>query len=76
MRYGDKRVFALLSVLFPFVDLRNHFHIDHVFPQARFSNSRLRKAGVPDDQIEELQQLSNRLANLQLLEGAFNNEKR
>ena len=74
--YGDKRTFALLSLLFPFVDLRYHFHIDHVFPQARFTAPRLRKAGVPDDQIDDFQTLSNRLPNLQLLEGAFNNEKR
>ena len=36
MRYGDKRLFALLSLLFPFVDVTNHhFHIDHVFPEVQ-----------------------------------------
>ena len=32
------RAFALLSVLYPFVDTRNHkFHIDHILPKSRFS---------------------------------------
>ena len=30
--YRDPRTFAVLSLLYPFVDLRNKFHIDHVFP--------------------------------------------
>ena len=32
---GDRRVFPLLSLLFPFHDLRNEFHVDHVFPRSR-----------------------------------------
>lgn len=28
--YGDRRAFVLLSLLYPFVDLRNQFHVDHV----------------------------------------------
>lgn len=76
MEYGDKRLFALLSLLFRFVDLRNQFHIDHVFPISRFTAARLKRAGVPEADIEELGQLANELPNLQLLEGAINNEKR
>ncbi|MDE0665213.1 MAG: DUF262 domain-containing protein [Acidimicrobiaceae bacterium] len=75
MRYGDKLTFALLSLLFPFVDMRNQFHVDHIFPSARFSRSRLRKAGVLEDEALELRDLKDRLANLQLLQGALNNEK-
>ncbi|QDU37651.1 hypothetical protein Mal4_19660 [Maioricimonas rarisocia] len=76
MQYGDKRLFALLTLLFPFVDVTNHhFHIDHVFPKSRFTKSRLKKAGVPDDDIDEFKELVNCLPNLQLLEGAENIEK-
>ena len=75
MRYGDRLTFALLSLLFPFVDLRNQFHIDHIFPSARFSVGRLRKAGVPEEQIQDFRDQKDRLANLQLLQGAINNEK-
>jgi hypothetical protein len=76
MQYGDKRLFALLSLLFSFVDLRNQFHIDHVFPYSRFTPTRLKKAGILDEKIEALAREANELANLQLLDGAANNEKR
>lgn len=76
MRYGDRRMFALLSLLFPFVDLRNQFHIDHIFPRARFTERRLASAGVPREKIDDFIQRKDLLANLQLLQGAENNEKR
>lgn len=76
LEYGEKRTFALLSMLFPFVDLSNHFHIDHVFPISRFTSRRLKKAGVPDDRIDEFRAMANELPNLQLLEGTANTEKR
>jgi hypothetical protein len=31
--YRDYRTFLLLSLLYPFVDLKNHFYVDHVFPK-------------------------------------------
>jgi hypothetical protein len=76
MQYGDKRLFALLSLLFTFVDLRNQFHIDHVFPISHFTSARLRRAGISEPKIEELGRLANELPNLQLLEGTVNIEKR
>ena len=75
MQYGDKRLFAMLALLFPFVDVRNHFHIDHIFPKSRFRKQKLRKAGVGQDDIEEFRGLVNGLPNLQLLEGSENVEK-
>jgi hypothetical protein len=73
--YGDKRTFAVLGLLFPFIDFRNHFHIDHVFPKSRFTAAQLRKAGVPEEHIWTFQEKVNRLGNLQLLEGTANKEK-
>ena len=75
MTFGDRRVFALLSLLFP-MDFRNNFHIDHVFPASRFTTARLRQAGVSEEQIGEFQAQAQRIANLQLLDGVENNEKR
>ena len=46
MRYGDRLTFALLSLLVPFVDLRNQFHVDHIFPTSKFSDRRLKDACV------------------------------
>ncbi len=75
MGYGNRLTFALLSLLFPFVDLRNQFHLDHVFPAARFTERRLRNDGVPDDKIPGFIERRDALANLQLLQGAMNTEK-
>ncbi len=75
MDYGDRRVFALLSLCYPFVDLRNQFHIDHVFPRALATPARLRRAGISEEEIPELRARVNRLPNLQLLEGHINEEK-
>jgi len=76
MEYGDRRIFPLLSLLFPFVDLRNQFHVDHVFPISRFSRPKLLKAGVAAADCDAFAERANSLPNLQLLEGAINNEKR
>jgi hypothetical protein len=76
MQYGDKRLFGLLSSLFTFVDLRNQFHMDHVFPISRFTAARLKRAGVPDDKVGKFAELAAQLPNLQLLEGPANIEKR
>lgn len=73
--FGSKRVFALLATLFPNVDTRNLFHIDHVFPRALFSKRRLLESGVPPESIDEYKSLMNKLPNLQLLEGTTNIEK-
>lgn len=74
--YGDARTFALLSMIFPGFDLSRHFHVDHIYPQGRFTDAQLRKAGVHETLWITLQERHNRLPNLQLLEGAINNQKR
>jgi hypothetical protein len=73
--YRSQRVFALLSLIFPFVDPGKLFHVDHIFPTAKFTKRKLREAHVPEGKIEEYRERANRLGNLQLLPGAVNNEK-
>lgn len=75
MEYRNPRVFALLSLIFPAVDPGKLFHVDHIFPQARFGRRELRNAGFSDDNIEVLRGQANRLGNLQLLPGQMNTEK-
>jgi hypothetical protein len=70
--YKSKRVFPLLTLLYPGMDVRNEFHEDHIFPKSRFTAAKLRAAGVPDDQVENFQESVGRLPNLQLLEGSVN----
>jgi hypothetical protein len=73
--YGDRATLPLLSLLFPFVDLRHEMHIDHVFPISRFTPKKLVKAGFDEDEAEAMAEHANALPNLQLLEGATNKEK-
>jgi hypothetical protein len=76
LQYGDRRLFPLLALLFPFVDLRNQFHLDHIFPISRFTGAKLRKAGLADAGPDALAALANSVVNIQLLDGPANNEKR
>ena len=70
---SEARVFIILSLLFPFVDLStSKFHVDHVFPRARFSTANLLEKGVDENDIAEMRDRSNRLPNYQLLVGPEN----
>ncbi|MCY4575508.1 MAG: DUF262 domain-containing protein [Chloroflexi bacterium] len=76
MRISDSRMFPLLSMLFPYLGARGSTDIDHVFPRTRFTTTRLNNAGIESDAVEQWQDWSDRLANLQLLDSTVNNEKR
>lgn len=76
IRFGDKRTFSLLSLIFRHLDLRQHFHVDHVFPKSRFTRRKLDAAGISLDEVDQLQWAVDRLPNLQLLEGHENVQKR
>ena len=71
----NRRTFPLLALLYPGVDVRNEFHIDHVFPRSRFTTKQLSEAGVSPDLHDIFQDLRDRLPNLQLLEGPVNTSK-
>ena len=70
--YKERITMPLLSLLYPGMDFRNEFHVDHVFPSSLFRTRSLRKAGLNDGQIARAKGLANQLANLQLLEGPIN----
>ncbi len=72
---GNRRTFPLLALLYPGVDVRNEFHVDHVFPRSLFTSRRLVEAGVDGDLHDLYQDLRDRLPNLQLLEGTVNTSK-
>lgn len=76
-KYGAKRIFPLLAMLYPGIDTREQFHEDHVFPRALLrSRARLRKGGVTDADLDQFQELCDRVPNLQLLRGHENSGKR
>ena len=76
MRLGDRRIFPMLTMLFPYLDSRDGSDIDHVFPKSRFTPTRLKAAEVNAELFDEYRDRADRLANLQLLDRSVNNEKR
>jgi hypothetical protein len=75
LSYGGARTFAVLALLFDHVDTRNQFHVDHVFPRALLDPKRLREQGFSRDDVDELNELRDKFANLQLLGGPENIDK-
>ncbi|NKX56278.1 GmrSD restriction endonuclease domain-containing protein [Arthrobacter mobilis] len=75
LNYGAPRTFAVMAALFPHVNTRNIHHVDHVFPQALLSRSKLKQAGLDRDTADDLQAKRDQLPNLQLLEGVENISK-
>lgn len=74
--YGQNFTFSVIALLYPQLDYRNVFHLDHIFPQSLFTFSKLSKRGLDNSQIIEFYTKFNMLANLQLLEERPNLEKR
>lgn len=75
IEYGDRRVFPLLSILYPFIDVRQLHHIDHVYPRSQLRRQKLERAGCGSSYIDECHEVRDRLGNLQLLEGPANESK-
>lgn len=71
--YGQPYTFSTLALLYPTLDFKNQFHIDHIFPKSFFTRPKLTKRGIED--INFYMDNFNYLANLQLLEGPINEEK-
>ena len=75
MEYGDRRVFPLLSLLYPFIDTSQLHHVDHFYPRSALRKNRLEKAGCDSAYAQECVELRDQLPNLMLLEGLINTIK-
>lgn len=75
IRYGSRRVFPVLAMLYPGLDLSKSLHEDHIYPRSRFTRTRLAQAGVSVDEVDVFIERADALPNLQLLEGLPNVEK-
>lgn len=74
-KYGSGDLLIVLSVLYPWADLKNNFHIDHIYPKSKFTTKKLIKRGIPEDKVSFYIENVNYLGNLQLLEATPNEEK-
>lgn len=73
---GQSDLLVIMSVLYPWADLKNNFHIDHIYPKSLFTKKRLESFGVAEDKIDAYIEHVNYIGNLQLLEGIPNIEKK
>lgn len=74
-KYGQNFTFSVLTLLYPQLDYRNQFHVDHIYPKSLFTANKLRNRGVNENDIETYKNNVNYLGNLQLLEATPNMEK-
>jgi len=74
-KYSHGDTLIIMSILYPWADLRNHFHVDHIFPKSVFTAKRLKQKGVPENKIDDFIANHNYIGNLQLLEDIPNIEK-
>lgn len=74
-QYGQKHTFSVLALLYPTLDFRNKFHLDHIFAKSLFTKKKLLKSGVSDDKQDIFISECNSIVNLQLLEGIPNQQK-
>ncbi len=75
-QYGSAYTFSTLAALYPTLDFRNRFHLDHIHPKTLFKRRKLLKGGISEDRLDFYLDEFDFLANLQLLEGLENIEKR
>jgi uncharacterized protein with ParB-like and HNH nuclease domain len=74
-KYGHGDTLVILTLLYPWADLRNKFHVDHMFPKSIFTKKRLEKAEIKEEDIPVYLDYYNYIGNLQLLEEIPNIEK-
>lgn len=76
IEWGDqRRLFPLLSLLYPFINQRQQHHIDHIYPRSLLQRRKLEAAGCDAATTGECLEMRDRLANLQLLGGTLNQVK-
>ncbi len=75
-KYGNGDTLVILSILYPWADLRHNFNVDHMFPKSTFTAKKLKAKSVPDSKIDDFIANYNYIGNLQLLEEIPNIEKK
>lgn len=75
-KYGQGDLLVIMSILYTWADLKNNFHIDHIYPKSLFTKKKLKKLGVADNEADTYIADVNYIGNLQLLESIPNMEKK
>ncbi len=75
LRYGKPDTLSTLMLLYPSLDFKNIFHVDHIYPKSKFTRGNLSKEGIDDSKIDSYIYAVNSISNLQLLPATPNEEK-
>jgi len=68
--------FMVLSLLYPNLRFGQvKFHQDHIHPASMFTDAKLKKYGIPEENWKKWRDMKDRLPNLQLMEGSENESK-
>lgn len=68
--------FIVLSFLYPHLKFGQvEFHQDHIHPISMFTDSKLKKIGIPESKWSQWQEIGDTLPNLQIMEGRENESK-
>lgn len=74
--YSNPLAYSVLSLLYARIDHSFRFHVDHIHPKNLFTDHKLRKEQISEEEdIAQYQSRVNLLPNLQLLEETANLEK-
>ncbi len=76
LQYGKAKTYCALTLIYPALNYNFKYHQDHIHPKSKFNKRSMRTAVCSEQQIEEFTAKANGIANLQLLEGTDNIEKR
>ncbi|MBU1094564.1 MAG: DUF262 domain-containing protein [Firmicutes bacterium] len=71
----DPTTFVVLSILYPNLNYKDSFHIDHMYPKAKMKSANLSANMIDVNLHFDYLVKSDQLPNLQLLEGSINQEK-
>jgi len=74
-RYGQGYTFSTLVILYPSLDFKHVFHIDHIYPRSFFTRKKLENKEIGENKIDFYMENYDCLPNLQLLEKIPNIEK-
>ena len=74
-RKDDPTAFQVLSILYPNINFRDTYHIDHIFPKGKMKPAELNLRGISPKLHYEYISKADQIPNLQLLEGSINLQK-
>lgn len=68
--------FFVLTLLYPNLKYSEvHFHQDHIHPDTRFTNAKMKDVGIAEEKWASWQELKDTIPNLQLMERRQNSSK-